>query len=188
MRCGACDSSLICFVFGIKERAFAKDGGRESPGVRVTFFRVAERKSPKKGRPCCLRPLRFATGQPGVLVHGVHRRTRCAPAALRSNNCGESAHEARVSFGTRATPRPARPRRIQKGTRGADIHTGHCFAALRSAPSRGRKRHALRRPSRAQRWPEWMSGCLDVWLPTPAGCACGGAVAGWHGRRSAHAS
>ena len=59
-----------------------------------------------------------------------------------------------------------------------NIHTGLCFAALRSAPIRGRKRHALRRPSRAQRWPEWMSGCLDVWLPTPAGCACGGAVAG----------
>ncbi len=84
--------------------------------MRVTFFRVAERKSPKKGRPCCLRPLRCAAGQPGVLGHGVHRRTHCAPAALRSDNCGESVHDACVSFGTHATPRPARPRRIQKGT------------------------------------------------------------------------
>ena len=155
-RRSACIYCLICYSFESRWHAYAKSGGRESPGMRVTFFRVAERKSPKKGRPCCLRPLRFATGQPGVLVHGVHRRTRCAPAALRSNNCGESVHEARVSFGTRATPRPARPRRIQKGTRGADSHTGHCFAALRSAPSRGRKRHALRRRGRAQRWPEWM--------------------------------
>ena len=158
---------LICYSSGSRSHAYAKDGGRESPGMRVTFFRVAERKSPKKGRPYCLRPLRFATGQPGVLGHGVHRRTRCAPAALRSNNCGESVHEACVSFGTHATPRPARPRRIQKGTPGADIHTGHCFAALRSAPSRGRKRHALRKLGRAQRWPEWLSGCLDVRLPHP---------------------
>ena len=45
--------------------------GREpgsAPGGAVTFFRFAERKSPKKGRPHCLRPLRFATGQPAVLA------------------------------------------------------------------------------------------------------------------------
>ena len=100
--------------------------------------------------------------QPGVLVRGVRRGTHCAPAALRSNNHGESVDEAGVSCGTPATPRPARPRRIQKGTRASDIHTGHCFAALRSAPSRGRKRHALRKLGRAQRWPGWM---LAVRLP-----------------------
>ena len=121
MRLSASIHCLICYSFGSRSRAYAKDGGRESPGRRVTFFRVAERKSPKKGRPCCLRPLRCAAGQPGVLGHGVHRRTRCAPLALRSDNCGESVHEARVSFGTRATPRPARPRRIQKGTRRTSI-------------------------------------------------------------------
>ena len=38
--------------------------------MRVPFFRVAERKEPKKGRPHCLRPLRFATGQPVVLGFG----------------------------------------------------------------------------------------------------------------------
>ncbi len=100
--------------------------------MRVTFFRVAERKSPKKGRPYCLRPLRCTTGQPGVLGHGVHRRTRCAPAALRSNNCGESVHEACVSFGTHATPRPARPRRIQKGTQKKRTST-RAIASLRCA-------------------------------------------------------
>ena len=134
--------------------------------MRVTFFRVAERKSPKKGRPCCLRPLRCAAGQPGVLGHGVHRRTRCAPAALRSDNCGESVHEARVSFGTRATPRPARPRRIQKGTRESDIHSGHrCTRpSLRSA-------RRLRPRDGAER-SKGPCGCLDVRLldvrvPTP---------------------
>ncbi len=31
-------------------------------------------------------------------------------------------------------------------------------------------------------------GCFGVRLSTPCGCACGGAVAGWHARRSARAS
>jgi hypothetical protein len=67
--------------------------------MRVPFFRVAERKEPKKGRPHCLRPLRFATGQPAVLgeqnIHTGHRcarpriagasATRCAAWAERSN-------------------------------------------------------------------------------------------------------
>ena len=42
---------------------------------------------------------------------------------------------------------------------------------------------AQRVPGRAQRRPEWLFGCSP-----PAGCACGGAVAGWHGRPCAHAS
>ncbi len=131
--------------------------------MRVTFFRVAERKSPKKGRPCCLRPLRCAAVQPGVLGHGVHRRTRCAPAALRSDNCGESVHEARVSFGTRATPRPARPRRMQKGTRNptsirAIAALGPAYAARGACaremgPSEAKARVAVR--------------LLDVRVPTP---------------------
>ena len=151
IRSGRACRSWGKLVLWFVRRAYVKGGGRESPGMRVTFFRVAERKSPKKGRPCCLRPLRCATGQPGVLGHGVHRRTRCAPAALRSNNCGESVHEACVSFGTHATPRPARPRRIQKGTRGADIHTGHSLAAQRSAPLAQRRAlaPAKARPSAA---------------------------------------
>ena len=54
-----------------------------------------------------------------------------------------------------------------QGQGGQNIHTGLCFAALRSAPTRGRKRHALRRPGQAQRWPEWLFGCLDVRLSHP---------------------
>jgi hypothetical protein len=130
--------------------------------MRVTFFRVAERKSPKKGRPCCLRPLRFAPGQPGVLGHGVHRRTRCAPAALRSDNCGESVHETCVSFGTHATPRPARPRRIQKGTQRTSIRAiallgpisrAQAPRAAQAGPSAAMARVAVR--------------LLDVRLPNP---------------------
>ena len=80
-----------------------------------TFLCFAKETYPKERRPCCLRPLRFAAGQPGVLVRGVRRGTHCAPAALRSNNHGESVDEAGVSCGTPATPRPARLRRIQRG-------------------------------------------------------------------------
>ncbi len=59
---------------------------------------------------------------------------------------------------------------------------------LRSAPSRGRERHALRRRGRAKQWPVGLFGCWMFGCPPPAGCACGGAVAGWHARRSARAS
>ena len=47
---------LICYSFESRWHAYAKSGGRESPGMRVTFFCFAERKSPKKGRPHCARP------------------------------------------------------------------------------------------------------------------------------------
>ena len=40
------------------------------PGGGLTFFCFAKRKSAKKRRPHCLRPLRFATGQPAVLAAG----------------------------------------------------------------------------------------------------------------------
>ena len=154
---------------------------------RVPFFRFAERKEPKKGRPHCLRPLRFATGQPGVLVHGVHRRTRCAPAALRSNNCGESAHEVRVSFGTRATPRPARPRRIQKGTRGTSTRA---IASLRCARPQLAGASATRCAGQAER-SDGPNGCPAVWMfgsPPLLAAPAAGRLWGEHGRRSAHAS
>ena len=147
--------------------------------MRVTFFRVAERKSPKKGRPGCLRPLRCAAGQPGVLARGVHRRTRCAPAALRSNNCGESVHEARVSFGTQATPRPARPRRIQKGTRRTSIRAIAALGPISRAQA----------PRAAQPGPSEAMARVAVRLSTPLLAApAAGRLRGEHARRSAHAS
>ena len=73
-------------------------GGREpgcAPGGAPSFL-VSPRKEGKRRRPYCLRPLRCATGQPGVLGCGVRRVTHCAPAALRSDRRGESVDEARV--------------------------------------------------------------------------------------------
>jgi len=46
------------------------------PGGRVTFF-VSPKKVTKERRPHCLRPLRFAPGQPAVLTQPACRRTRC---------------------------------------------------------------------------------------------------------------
>lgn len=60
-----------------------------APGGAVTFFRVAERKSPKKGRPRCPYPLRFAPGQPAVLASGGVRAN-----SLRSNKRGPDPPEA----------------------------------------------------------------------------------------------
>ena len=68
------------------------------------------------------------------------------------------------------------------GAKQPNSTSGHCFARPFVVGA-----SALRRAQpfwgRAQRRPEWLFGCSP-----PAGCACGGAVAGWHGRRSAHAS
>ena len=120
--------------------------------MRVIFFRLAERKSPKKGRPHCLRPRRCAPGQPVVLVRGARCGTRFAPAALRSNSRSESVHEACV---LRHTP----PHALRSSAHTEGMGSGHPFGPLlRSAPSRGRKRLALRRLGRVQRWPVWMSG------------------------------
>ncbi len=156
-------------------------GGREpgcAPGGAVTFFCFAKRKSPKKRRPCCLRPLRCATGQPVMLGQGVRRRTHCALRAPFKQLRQVSARSACVLRHTHAPP----ALRFSARTEGnpANIHSGHRVArpSLRSA-------WHLRQRGGAER-SNGPCGCSAV--HPPAGCACGGVVAGWHGRRSAHAS
>ena len=121
-----------------------------------------------------------------MLAQGVRRRTHCALRAPFKQLRQVSARSACVLRHTHAPPALRFSARAEGNPR--DIHSGHCFATLRSAPSRGRKRHTLRKLGLAQRWPVWLFGCWMFGCPPPAGCACGGAVAGWHGRRSAHAS
>ena len=79
--------------------------------MRVPFFRVAERKEPKKGRPHCLRPLRFAPGQPAVLGFGG---VSLELAALRQSR-------ALIRQTLRSSAHP-------EGQREQDIPTGLCFA------------------------------------------------------------
>ena len=117
--------------------------------MRVPFFRVAERKEPKKGRPHCLRPLRFATGQPAVLGFG-----------------GVSLELAPFHFAqTHASPDPPNPALLgaSRGARGAEHPHG---PLLRSAQLAQRVALAPARWGRAQRWPVWM-----FCPPCPSGCA-----------------
>ena len=130
--------------------------------MRVTFFRVAERKSPKKGRPYCARPFAALRATCDARTEGAPQNSLRATRSVQTTAASQCTKCVCPSAHAR-TPCPA-----LLGTRirepKTDIHTGHCFAALRSAQTRGRKRHALRGPSRAQQWPEWM---LAVRLPHP---------------------
>ncbi len=142
--------------------------------MRVPFFRVAERKEPKKGRPHCLRPLRFATGQPAVLGFGG--------VSLNSRRCTSLRHtRALIRQTLRSSAHP-------EGHWGQNIHTGLCFARPHLAGA-----SATRCATWAER-SDGPNGCSAVRL---FGCsavhpllAAPAAVRlrGEHGRRSAHAS
>jgi len=128
------------------------EAGSRPAGESLSFASPKERNQ-RKGDPTVCVPCADATGQPAVLGFGG--------VSLNSRRCASLRHtRALIRQTLRSSAHP-------EGQRGQNIHTGLCFAALRSAPTRGRKRHALRNLGRAQRWPEWMSGCLDVRLPTP---------------------
>ena len=96
-------------------RALVEGGGRESPGVRVTFFCFAKRKSPKKRRPPVCDPFAVRRGKPAAcrLRGAPWNSLRCVAASFR--------HPRRVSSrSTRAstrvlTPQPPRRRRSQQG-------------------------------------------------------------------------
>ncbi len=95
-------------------RALAEGGGRESPGVRVTFFRVAERKSPKKGRPPVCDPFAVRRGDLRRVGCGVRRGTHFAlratfrqPRRARQRGMG--------ALAPMLTPQPPRRRRSQQG-------------------------------------------------------------------------
>ncbi len=141
--------------------AFVEGGGRESPGVRVTFFCFAKRKSPKKRRPPVCDPFAVRRGKPAAgRLRGAPWNSLCCYAAplgqprrVRSRSMGAS------------TPMPPHNRPAAgAASRGLGSQTSNSRTAkqphgplLRSAPSLGRKRLALRRLGRVQRWPVWMS-------------------------------
>ncbi len=158
-------------------RVWSMGGGRESPGVRVTFFWVVKRKSPKKRRPYSLRPFASLRATCGARSGGALRNS--LRAARYAQTTAASQFTMRVSFGTRS-PHALRSSAHPEGM--GDPTSTRAIAAL--GPERA---GASRRDRQAER-SNGPCGCLAVRLPTPCGCACGGAVAGWHARRSAHAS
>ena len=92
-----------------------------SPRRASPFLSRRRKKGTKERATLLCASLRYAAGNLRCSVRGCHRRTRCAPAALRSNNCGESVHEVRMSFGTRTHPLPCASRHAQKGTQRTSI-------------------------------------------------------------------
>ena len=157
--------------------------------MRVTFFRFAERKSPKKGRPCCARP--FAS-----LRATCDARSGCAPQ--NSLRAARSAQTTAASQCTKCvcpaaharTPCPA-----LLGTRRREPAAGHPFGPLlRSAAPAQREALAHARSGRAKQRPVWLFGCSAVWM---FGCSAihpllaapaAGRLRGEHGRLRAHAS
>jgi hypothetical protein len=97
------------------------------PGGRAPFFRVAERKEPKKGRPYCARP--FAAlratcdARSGGAPQNSLRAARSAQttAASQCTKCVCPAAHARP-------PCPALLGTHRREPGGADIHTGHRVA------------------------------------------------------------
>jgi len=113
-------------------RACVQGGGRESPGVRVPFFRVAERKEPKKGRPHCLRPCASLRGNLWC------SRAGCA-AELAALRCSSAQTAAASQFTMRVCPSahaPPRPLRSSAHTEGIGERTSlRAIASL--GPGRG---------------------------------------------------
>ena len=110
-----------------------------------------------------------------------------SPALRYGATCGARVQRglARTRFAqTIASPDPLAAALLgaYRGDGQPNSHSGHCFARPFVVGASALRR-AQRMLGRAQRRPEWLLGCSP-----PAGCACGGAVAGWHGRPCAHAS
>ena len=148
--------------------AFAEGGSRVfAPAGDLLSFASPKESKQRKGDPTvCVPALRF--GQPAVLA-----------------SSGVSLELAALRFAqTIASPDPLAAALLgaYRGVWERNSRSGHCFARPQLI-SASATRWALLCSGRAQRRPEWLFGCSP-----PAGCACGGAVAGWHARRSARAS
>ena len=143
------------------------------PAAQWLSFASPKESHQRKGDPTrCVPSLRC--GQPAVLSFaGVSLNSRRFASlkqtrALIRQNLRSSAHPE----GNPKTGQPHGPLLRSAGTARAQA-----LRAAQTGPSEAMARLAV-----------WLFGCLDFGPPTPSGCACGGVFAGWHARRSAHAS
>ncbi len=168
-------------------RAGVQGGSRESPGVRVTFFCFAKRKSPKKRRPPVCDPFAALRGRPvaGRLRGAPQNSLRCFAAPF-----GQLRRVSSRSMGA-STPMPPHNRpaagAASRGWAAEHLNTQTAEQPhgplLRSAPPAQRVALAPVRWGRAKQWPVWMS---DSRVPFTM---CRGAQGvGRHGRLSARAS
>ena len=126
----------------------------------VRSIQLRQKKVTKEKATPSLRPRRFAPGHTCVVSAAgcaVELAFRCA---RRSDSHGESVHEAW------ALRRPCHPATAPPQAQPAGVgqpNSQHPFGPLlRSASSRGRKRHALRSLGRAKQWPVGLLGCSAV--------------------------
>ena len=92
-------------------------GGRNMrPAAHLLFLSRQEKKA-KEGAPTGRVPSAALRGNLRCSIRRWRCRTRCAPLALRSNNCSESEHEAWTSFGVHAHPARCASRHVHRGGR-----------------------------------------------------------------------
>ena len=133
-------------------------GSRESPGVRVTFFCFAKRKSPKKRRPPVCDPFAVRRGKPASC------RLRGAPWNSLRSVAASFRHPRRVSSRSMGastpmlTPQPPRRRRSQQGV---DSRTSIWAIAALGLVSRAQA------PRAAQAVPSEAKARGDVLPPLP---------------------
>ena len=127
--------------------------------MRVTFFWVAKRKSPKKRRPPVCDPHAVRGGKPATgRVRGAPWNSLCCCAAplgqprrVRARGMGAPT--------PMLTPQPPRRRRSQQGwgAKQPSSRTGLCFARPHLAGASATRCAGWAERSAAKQWPVWMS-------------------------------
>ncbi len=137
--------ALACWF---DRHAWVEGGGRESPGVRVTFFCFAKRKSPKKRRPPVCDPFAVRRGKPAACrLRGAPWNSLCAARATQTATASQFTKHGR--FDAHAHPATAPP---QAQPAGGQPNSQHPFGpSLRSAQFAQRVALAPARRGRAQR-------------------------------------
>ena len=182
--------------------AWVAEGGGCVSARRPTCFLLLRQKKvgKEKATPLAV-SLRFAAGNLRCSRERRCRRTRCALAALRSDNCGKSDHEAWASFGAPARLTRCASRHVQ---RGGKSNSGHRCARpgcrdVRSTSGRVAAAEAASRTLKSKTTPGFGQARLisaigrypwhpkpraersdgPCGAPLPSGCAWVGVLAGW---------
>ena len=141
-------------------------GSRESPGVRVTFFCFAKRKSPKKRRPPVCDPFAVRRGKPAACrLRGAPWNSLCAARAARTATASQFTKHGRSD--AHAHPATAPPQAQPAGVGQPNIQTaGQPFGpSLRSAQFAQRVALAPARRGRAQRSEAMARVDVRFWVP-----------------------
>ena len=135
--------------------------------MRVTFFRVAERKSPKKGRPCCARPFAALRATCDARTGGAPQNSLRATRSVQTTAASQCTKCVCPSAHAR-TPCPALLGTRRREPEGHPLGPLLRYAALGPTSRAQAPRAAQARPSEAMaRTDVRLFGCLDVRLSHP---------------------